>query len=148
MSKQTEVLGKAVGRRKSAVAQVELIQGSGDFIINGKPGFSYMQQNSSRLVTIQAPLDSLQLQKKYNVIVIVHGGGLNGQSHAIKLAVAKALCDMELNTTSLADSKSEAIQPYRKSLKLKGYLTTDARCKERKKYGLKKARKAPQFSKR
>lgn len=144
MYKQNEILGKAVGRRKSAVAQVELIQGTGDFIINGKSSFSYMQQDSSRLVTIQAALYNLQLQKKYNVIVNVHGGGLNGQSQAIKLAVAKAICTVEASS----DLKGDASQTYRKSLKLKGYLTTDARCKERKKYGLKKARKAPQFSKR
>lgn len=144
MYKQNEILGKAVGRRKSAVAQVELIQGTGDFIINGKSSFSYMQQDSSRLVTIQAALYNLQLQKKYNVIVNVHGGGLNGQSQAIKLAVAKAICTVE----SSSDLKGDTSQTYRKSLKLKGYLTTDARCKERKKYGLKKARKAPQFSKR
>ena len=144
LEQQNEILGKAVGRRKSAVAQVELISGTGDFIINGKSGFSYMQQDSSRLVTIQAALYNLQLQKKYNVVVNVHGGGLNGQSQAIKLAVAKALCMLE----SASSSKEEAVQTYRKSLKSKGYLTTDARCKERKKYGLKKARKAPQFSKR
>ncbi len=144
MSKQNEILGKAVGRRKSSVAQVELIHGTGDFTINGKPGLLYMQEDSSRLVTIQAALDTLQLQKKYNVIVTVQGGGLNGQSQAIKLGVAKALCTIE----SSSDSNGEAVQTYRKPLKLKGYLTTDARCKERKKYGLKKARKAPQFSKR
>nr|AIT93532.1 ribosomal protein S9 [Prasiolopsis sp. SAG 84.81] len=137
-------LGKAVGRRKSAVAQVKIIQGTGDFIINGKPSFSYMQEDSARLAAIQAALYNLQLQKKYNIIISVHGGGLNGQSQAIKLAVAKALCTIE----SSSDLKGDAGQIYRKSLKSKGYLTTDARCKERKKYGLKKARKAPQFSKR
>lgn len=153
MDKQNEILGvgmpspqggKAVGRRKSSVAQVELVHGTGDFIINGKSGFLYMQKDSSRWATIQAALYNLQLQKKYNVIVTVRGGGLSGQSQAIKLGVAKALCTIE----SSSDLKGEAVQTYRKSLKLKGYLTTDARCKERKKYGLKKARKAPQFSKR
>ncbi len=124
----------SVGRRKSAVAQIQIMEGNGAFVINGNSGFSYMQQDSARLLVIQAPLEILQLQKKYNVTVTVQGGGLDGQSQAIKLGIAKALCQ---------------IQPsYRKELKIKGYLTTDARCKERKKYGLKKARKAPQFSKR
>lgn len=129
-----DILAKGVGRRKLATAQVKLIQGNGNFIINKKPGFDYMQQNSSHLLSIQAPLEILQLQKKYNIIVSVNGGGLNSQSIAIKLAIAKALCTIQSS--------------YRGALKLKGYLTTDARRKERKKYGLKKARKAPQFSKR
>ncbi len=134
MSDQNENLIKGVGRRKSAVAQVQIKKGDGNLVINGKAGLSYMQQDSSRLLLIQAPLEVLQLQKKYNVIVTVRGGGLDGQSQAIKLGVAKALCTIQSS--------------YRNALKIKGYLTTDARCKERKKYGLKKARKAPQFSKR
>mgnify|MGYP005994511317 CR=1 FL=1 len=134
MSNQNQIIAKGVGRRKSAVAQIQILQGNGEFIINGKNGFSYMQQDSSCLLAIQAPLDVLQLQKKYNIVITVQGGGLNGQSQAIKLAIARALCTIE--------------QSYRSILKTKGYLTRDARCKERKKYGLKKARKAPQFSKR
>ena len=134
LSNQNQIIAKAVGRRKSAVAQIKILEGNGDFIINGKKGFSYMQEDSSCLSAIQAPLDILQLQKKYNIVVTVQGGGLNGQSQAIKLAIARALCVIE--------------KSYRNVLKIKGYLTRDARCKERKKYGLKKARKAPQFSKR
>lgn len=134
MSDQNQIIAKGVGRRKSAVAQIQILEGNGDFIINGKNGFSYMQQDSSCLLAMQAPLDVLQLQKKYNVVVTVQGGGLNAQSQAIKLAIARALCAIEIS--------------YRTVLKTKGYLTRDARCKERKKYGLKKARKAPQFSKR
>ena len=134
MCDQNKVLAKGIGRRKSAVAQIEILEGNGDFIINGKPGFSYMQQNSSCLLSIQSPLDILQLQKKYTIVVSVYGGGLHGQSQAIKLAIARALCTVEPS--------------YRGFLKNKGYLTRDARCKERKKCGLKKARKAPQFSKR
>nr|WQA10857.1 ribosomal protein S9 [Streptosarcina sp. YL-2023a] len=93
-----------------------------------------MQENASYLLTIQAPLDLLGLNKNYNTIVNVEGGGLVGQAEAIRLGVARALCDIE--------------KSYRPSLKGKGFLTRDARSKERKKYGLKKARKAPQFSKR
>lgn len=136
MSGQNEILAKAVGRRKSAIAQIKITEGNGDFIINGKPGFSYMQQDSSRLLAIQAPLDTLQLQKKYNIIITVQGGGLTGQSQAIKLAIARALCTIKHEPS------------HRELLKVRGYLTRDSRCKERKKYGLKKARKAPQFSKR
>ncbi len=129
-----KILAKGVGRRKSAIAQIEINKGTGDFIINGKPGFLYLQQDSSRLLAIQAPLDTLQLQKEFDITITVKGGGLDGQSQAIKLGIAKALAIFKIS--------------YRASLKKKGYLTTDARCKERKKYGLKKARKAPQFSKR
>ncbi len=136
MSDYNEIIAKGVGRRKSAVAEIKILKGNGNFVINGKSGFSYVQENSSCLLTIQAPLDILQLQKEYNVIVKVRGGGLKGQSEAIQLAIARAFCSIE-NEPS-----------YRGSLKKKGYLTRDARCKERKKYGLKKARKAPQFSKR
>lgn len=134
MAEQNEILAKGVGRRKSAIAEIQLFKGTGEFNINGKSGFSYMQKDPSCFLAIQAPLDLLQLQKKYNVVINVHGGGLSGQSQAIKLAIARALCTVELS--------------YRGLLKTKGYLTRDARCKERKKYGLKKARKAPQFSKR
>ena len=134
MSTQSQIIAKGVGRRKSAVAKIHIIEGNGDFIINKKNGFSYMQQDSSCLLAIQTSFDVLQLQNKYNVVITVQGGGLTGQSQAIKLAIARALCTIE--------------QSYRGILKAKGYLTRDARCKERKKYGLKKARKAPQFSKR
>ena len=83
---------------------------------------------------VKNPLELLRLQKTYDTIVVVQGGGLIGQAEAIKLGIARALCDIE--------------KSYRPFLKTKGYLTRDSRCKERKKYGLKKARKAPQFSKR
>lgn len=134
MFQQNQLIAKGVGRRKSAIAEIQIVEGSGDFSINGKSGFLYMQQDSSRLVSIQKPLEILQLQKKYNIIITVQGGGFHGQSQAMKLAIARALCTID--------------QSYRSILKNKGYLTRDARCKERKKYGLKKARKAPQFSKR
>jgi small subunit ribosomal protein S9 len=128
------ILAKGTGRRKSAIAQIKLIKGTGEFSINGKPGVLYMQENPASILSIQAPLELLRLQKTYNTIVTVQGGGLIGQAEAIKLGIARALCDIE--------------KSYRPSLKTKGYLTRDSRCKERKKYGLKKARKAPQFSKR
>ena len=123
---------KWTGRRKCSIARVELLPGTGEFFINNKPGVNYMQENSYLIVQMQAPLDFLKLKEDFNITINVNGGGLVGQADAIKLA--RALC---------------AFKPaYRNSLKLKGYLTRDARVKERKKYGLKKARKAPQFSKR
>jgi len=128
------ILAKGTGRRKSAIAQIQLVKGTGEFLINGKSGVLYMQENPASVLSIQAPLELLRLQKTYDTIVIVKGGGLIGQAEAIKLGMARALCDIE--------------KSYRPFLKTKGYLTRDSRCKERKKYGLKKARKAPQFSKR
>ena len=128
------ILAKGTGRRKSAIAQIKLVKGTGEFSINGMSGVLYMQQNPASVLFFQAPLELLNLQKIYNTIVTVQGGGLIGQAQAIKLAVARALCDID--------------KSYRPVLKSKGFLVRDARCKERKKYGLKKARKAPQFSKR
>lgn len=132
MSQKNFIL--ATGRRKSAVAQVKLVDGSGQFIINGKLGLNYMQENAFCFLLIQAPFNLLKLDKKYDIIVKVEGGGLLGQAQAIQLGIARALASFETS--------------YRSSLKSKGFLTRDSRCKERRKYGLKKARKAPQFSKR
>lgn len=134
MSQQDEILAIGTGRRKSAIAQIKIIRGNGEFLINEKSGIAYMQENPSFLLSMQSPLDLLGLQKNYDVVIKVKGGGLSGQAEAIRLGIARALCSLE--------------NSYRPSLKLKGYLTRDSRCKERRKYGLKKARKAPQFSKR
>nr|YP_009106426.1 ribosomal protein S9 [Geminella minor]AIT95294.1 ribosomal protein S9 [Geminella minor] len=134
MSEKILTLAKGTGRRKSSIAQVKLIPGSGDFIINGKPAILYLQENPLSILAIQSPLDLLSLQKNYNTIVKVKGGGLVSQADAIKLGIARALCEIE--------------KTYRPSLKMKNFLTRDSRVKERRKYGLKKARKAPQFSKR
>jgi small subunit ribosomal protein S9 len=125
---------KTVGRRKSATAQIQLKKGTGNFFINGKSANLYMQDNRSFLLAIQAPLELLGLQKTFQISVHVEGGGLAGQTEAIRLGIARALCFFD-NT-------------YRTNIKKKGFLTRDSRIKERKKYGLKKARKAPQFSKR
>ena len=140
------ILAKGTGRRKSAIAQIQLIKGTGEFIINGKSGVLYMQENPASALSIQAPLELLRLQKTYDTIVVVQGGGLIGQAEAIKLGIARALCDIE----SLSNYSNEmTIQTeIRKQLKTKGYLTQDSRVKERRKYGLKKARKASQYHKR
>jgi small subunit ribosomal protein S9 len=122
------------GRRKSAIAQVKLVEGGNDVIINGKSAALYMQENAFAITSMEAPLRIVKLQKKCGIIITVRGGGLTGQAEAIQLGIARALSVLKAS--------------YRASLKEKGLLTRDSRCKERRKYGLKKARKAPQFSKR
>jgi small subunit ribosomal protein S9 len=122
------------GRRKSAVARVRLVPGSGQLTINGKPGDLYLQFNPGYLASAKAPLDTLGLEAEYDILVNVRGGGLTGQADSIRLGVARALCQLDPEN--------------RKPLKVEGYLTRDPRAKERKKYGLHKARKAPQYSKR
>lgn len=124
----------AVGRRKSSVARVKLTPGNGRIIINGRDGSEYLQFNPKMLYSIQAPLLILDLEEKYDTVVIASGGGLTGQAEAIKLGVARALCNLDLAN--------------RPALKAEGYLTRNAACVERKKYGLKKARKSSQYSKR
>jgi len=123
-----------IGRRKTSVAKVILVPGTGSMVVNHKPGELYLQFNSQYINASKAPLIKLGLENAYDIYVNTHGGGLRGQADAIKLGVARALCYIS------SDNRS--------SLKTAGYLTIDALCKERKKYGLRKARKAPQFSKR
>jgi small subunit ribosomal protein S9 len=122
------------GRRKSAVARVRLVPGDGKLTINGKPGDLYLQFNAGYLSVTKAPLETLGLEAEYDILVNVRGGGLTGQADSIRLGVARALCQLDPDN--------------RKPLKVEGYLTRDPRAKERKKYGLHKARKAPQYSKR
>ena len=124
----------SLGRRKEASAKIKLIPGSGTITINGQNVNSYTQQNLVYRSIIYRPLESLGLSKDYDIIIHVHGSGLKGQMEAIQLGIARALC--KLNSS------------YKIPLKSRGYLTRDSRSKERRKYGLKKARKAPQFSKR
>ena len=122
------------GRRKSAVARVRLVPGSGQIIVNGRPGDSYFNFNAVYISAAKAPLETLGLENEYDSLVNAHGGGLTGQSDSIRLGVARALCELDPENRS--------------PLKIEGYLTRDPRAKERKKYGLHKARKAPQYSKR
>lgn len=134
----TEQSGRATywgtGRRKSAVARVRLVPGDGKLIVNGRPGDLYLQFNAGYLSSAKAPLETLGLENEYDILVNVHGGGLTGQAESIRLGVARALCELDPDN--------------RQPLKTEGYLTRDPRAKERKKYGLRKARKAPQYSKR
>ena len=121
------------GRRKESTARVFVKQGSGKLEINGKSLEQYFGRPTSRMVVTQ-PLELLELTDKLDIYVTVVGGGITGQAGAIRHGIARALL--------LVD------ESYRASLKAAGFLTRDPRMKERKKYGLKAARRAPQFSKR
>jgi len=123
-----------LGKRKHSIARVFLIPGEGNIIINKTPGNKYLQYNETYLNTIGLPLEKLNLEKQFDIIALVKGGGLTGQAQAIQLGVSRLLCKLD--------------QENRKILKSFGFLTRDSRIKERKKYGLRKARKAPQYSKR
>lgn len=134
LSNHSRIMYSGTGRRKSSIARVRLIPGSGKLIINGLPGESYLQFSPNYLRISCAPLKVLGLSSEYDIHVKAEGGGLTGQADAIRLGVARALCSIN------PDNRS--------TLKSGGYLTRDARVKERRKYGLRKARKAPQYSKR
>jgi small subunit ribosomal protein S9 len=134
----TETKDKVVywgtGRRKSAIARVRLVPGNGKITVNGREGRDYFNKIPSYIEVVKAPLETLGLENEYDILVKASGGGLTGQADAVKLGVARALCQLAPENRS--------------PLKTEGYLTRDPRCKERKKYGLHKARKAPQYSKR
>ncbi len=122
------------GRRKQSVARVRLYPGKGDITINGKDIDEYLEMETLRYI-VRQPLNELNATDRYSIVVNVNGGGISGQAGAIRHGIARALVD--------ADSEM-----YKAALKKAGFLTRDSRVKERKKYGLKKARKASQFSKR
>jgi small subunit ribosomal protein S9 len=121
------------GRRKEAVARVRLVPGSGGFAINGRSLEEYFPTRVHRMVA-QSPLRVVGREKDYDVVASIGGGGMAGQAGAMRLGIARALIELDPD--------------LRAQLKTEGYLSRDAREKERRKYGLKKARKAPQFSKR
>ena len=121
------------GRRKKAIARVRLIEGNGKITINSKDLDEYFGKETLKVI-VKQPLVATNTLAKYDVIASVNGGGSTGQAGAIRHGIARAL--------------NEANSEFRPALKSNGYLTRDPRMKERKKYGLKKARKAPQFSKR
>jgi len=121
------------GRRKSSVARVVISAGTGVFTINGRPFEEYIPSPATRLDVLQ-PLALTDSEGKFDISVNVNGGGLTGQAGAIRLGITRALLEVNVE--------------LRKILKPAGMITRDPRAKERKKYGLKKARRAPQFSKR
>lgn len=131
----------ATGRRKRAVAQVRLTAGTGKITINGKDVNDYMPF-SVLVMDLKQPLEATGNVDKFDVDVNVKGGGFSGQTGAIRLGITRALLDYDKTTP--ADSENS----FRKILKAAGFVTRDPRKKERKKPGLKKARRAPQFSKR
>jgi len=129
---QKENIG--IGKRKQAIARVFLVTGEGNIIINKVSGDKYLQYNDSYLNLVWSPLQKLGLEKNFDVIALVKGGGLTGQAEAVQLGISRLLCKMD--------------SEHRLVLKPFGFLSRDSRIKERKKYGLRKARKAPQYSKR
>ena len=129
------------GRRKSAVARVILTPGKGNIIVNGRDVNEYLPF-PTLVMDLKQPLEATNTLDKFDIEVEVKGGGFSGQTGAIRLGITKALLEYDKNT----DPSSET--SFRRILKAKGFITRDARVKERKKPGLKKARKAPQFSKR
>jgi small subunit ribosomal protein S9 len=122
-----------VGRRKEAIVRVRLVPGTGEFKLNGRSLESYFP-NKVHQQLIREPFVTLEKDGQFDVIASLSGGGITGQAGALRLAIARALIGVEPED--------------RAALKRAGFLTRDARVKERKKYGLKKARKAPQYSKR
>ena len=128
------VAGAAVGRRKEAVARVRVVPGSGKWTINGRALDNYFP-NKLHQQDVNEPFKILDLEGAYDVIARIHGGGISGQAGALRLGIARSLNEID-------------VENNRATLKKAGYLSRDARVIERKKAGLKKARKAQQYSKR
>ncbi|GAA1668114.1 hypothetical protein GCM10009830_12350 [Glycomyces endophyticus] len=124
---------QTVGRRKRAIARVRLVPGTGKYVVNGKSLEDYFPSKVHQQ-TVAEPFVTVEAGDNFDVLVNIHGGGATGQAGALRLGIARALLEVDPN--------------MRPALKAAGFLTRDAREKESKKYGLKKARKAPQYSKR
>ena len=133
MADQKPSLTLGTGRRKEAVARVRVVEGTGEFHLNGRTLEDYFPSRVQRMI-VTAPLRLIGREKDFDVIARLHGGGTTGQAGALRHGIARALIEMD-----------PALRPQ---LKSEGMLRRDAREKERRKYGLKKARKAPQYSKR
>jgi len=131
----------ATGRRKRSSAQVRITGGTGNITVNGVDVNEYFP-NQILVMDLKQPLTVTNNDNRFDIEVTVKGGGFSGQAGAIRLGIARALLEFDANTDQTREDS------YRKVLKTNGFLTRDARVKERKKYGLKKARRAPQFSKR
>lgn len=131
--KTSKLMYYGTGRRKCSIAKVRVVTGQGNIIVNGKPVGDYFGRKVLELV-VKQPLVITESEGKYDVLASVHGGGKTGQAGAVRHGISRALLKVE--------------DEFRSPLKKAGLLTRDPRMKERRKYGLKKARKAPQFSKR
>jgi small subunit ribosomal protein S9 len=127
------MLSRATGRRKEAVCRARLIEGEGKWQINGRPFEDYFPSATHRMIVTE-PLRITNTEGRYDIIAKIEGGGVSGQAGALRHAISRMLIDLDPD--------------LRPTLKKAGFLTRDAREKERRKYGLKKARKAPQYSKR
>ena len=133
MANNEKVQFYGTGRRKSSVARVRLVPGNGQIVINGKDSKDYFGKKTLEMI-IRQPMVLTETEGRFDVLVNAHGGGTTGQAGAVRVGIARALL--------------KAYIEYRPVLKKAGFLTRDPRMKERKKYGLKGARRAPQFSKR
>ena len=131
----------ATGRRKSSTAQVRMVPGSGKITVNGKDVNEYMPF-ATLVMDLKQPLVITNNENTFDITITVKGGGFSGQTGAIRLGITRALLAFDADTDQTREDS------YRKILKTAGFVTRDPRVKERKKYGLKKARRAPQFSKR
>ena len=129
------------GHRKTSIAKVVMVSGKGNITVNGKDVNEYFEL-PTLVLDLKQPLEATNTTDKFDIEIIVSGGGKSGQAGAARHGITKALLEYDKNT----DPNSE--NSFRKILKAKGFITRDSRIKERKKPGLKKARKAPQFSKR
>jgi small subunit ribosomal protein S9 len=125
---------QGTGRRKTSVARVRLYPGNGEFVVNNKPAEDYFTTREMLQREIHSPLELTETMGNFNILVRVRGGGIASQANAVRHALSRALLD--------------ANQEFRPTLKKAGFLTRDARAKERKKVGLKRARKRPQYTKR
>ena len=141
MAKAKQNVFYGTGKRKTSIAKVKLIPGKGNITVNGKDVHEYLPFETL-VMDLTQPLEMTNTKEIFDVVVEVKGGGFSGQTGAIRLGITKALLDYD--STTPADSENS----YRKTLKAAGFITRDSRIKERKKPGLKKARRAPQFSKR
>ncbi|MGH2688244.1 MAG: 30S ribosomal protein S9 [Actinomycetota bacterium] len=134
MATKVSELARATGRRKEAVARVRLLPGEGNFHINGDRSLEDYFPNLAVRMVILEPFKVVGRERAYDVFARIEGGGVTGQAGAIRHAITRSLCELD--------------PELRTPLKRAGFLTRDSRIKERRKYGLKKARKAPQYSKR
>ena len=129
------------GRRKRGIARVRMVGGTGKITINNTPIEEYFP-NAMLIMDLKQPLTITDNENRFDITINVNGGGYSGQAGAARLGIARALLSFDANTDQTREDS------YRKVLKVNGLITRDSRVKERKKYGLKKARRAPQFSKR
>ena len=141
MAKEKKNVYYGTGKRKASVAKVKLVPGKGKVTVNGKDVHEYLPYETL-VMDLMQPLELTKTAEIFDVVVEVKGGGFSGQTGAIRLGITRAL--LEYDSTTSSDSENS----FRKILKPAGFITRDSRIKERKKPGLKKARRAPQFSKR